>query len=266
MSGTIPPILAGKVVIVTGIGPGFGRVLALEAAKMGARVSLVSRSSGIMDEVMAEIAALGGESVATRADITSDADCAAVAKATHDRFGRIDALVNSAYLPGDIAPAMELSLDNLAAAFEVTVLGTMRMIRAVVPFMRAQKAGSIVNIGSQVARKVIPGQGGYGATKAALSVLSRHLATELGPDGIRVNTPAFGWTLTQPVRDFFAAQEAGGGPTVAEAIADAASAIALRRVPDEVECARAALLFASDLTSTVTGATLDVNGGDFMPL
>ena len=262
----VPQILAGKAVIITGIGPAFGRVLAIEAARMGARVSLVSRSADIMEEVAREITASGGEAITTQADITSEADCARVADVTKSRFGRIDALVNSAYRPGDIRPAIELDLEELARAFEVSVIGTMRMIRAVVPVMREQKAGAIVNIGSQVARKVIPGQGGYGATKAALSVLTRHLATELGPDGIRVNTPAFGWTITPPVRAYFEQQEKEGGPSVQQSIDAVASTLALRKIPDEVECARAALLFASDLTATVTGATLDVNGGEYMPL
>jgi NAD(P)-dependent dehydrogenase (short-subunit alcohol dehydrogenase family) len=262
----MPAILAGKSVIITGIGPAFGRTLALEAADMGARLSLVSRSTTVMNEVAAEVKASGGEAITTVADITSEQDCARVAEATIAAFGRIDGLVNSAYRPGDISPALELDLDELKRAFDVTVVGTMRMTRAVVQQMEKQASGAIVNIGSQVARKFILGQGGYGSLKAALSVLTRHLAEELGPKGIRVNTPAFGWTVTEPVRAYWREQEAKGGPSPGEAERAVAQTLALRRVPDEAACARAALLFVSELTSPVTGAILDINGGDFMPL
>lgn len=260
------PFLAGKVVIVTGIGPGLGRVLGEEAAHLGACVSLVSRSRGIMDEVAATIEAAGGEVLVNVADITSDTDCAAVAAATVSRFGRIDALVNSAYRPGDIRPVLDLDLDELQRAFDVTVTGTLRMIRAVVPQMRLQRGGAIVNIGSQVARRIVQDQGGYAATKAALAALTRQLAAELGPDNIRLNTPAFGWTITPPARAWLERQEAEGGAKVDDSIAAVAANVALRRVPGDIECAQAALAFCADHMAVVTGATLDINGGDYMPL
>ena len=259
-------LLAGKVVIVTGIGPGFGRVLAEEAARLGARVAMVSRSTTLMGEVSELIAREGGEAIAVQADITRQADCQRVVDETLRAFGRIDGLVNSAYRPGDIRPVNEIDLDELAAAFDVTVLGTLRMIRAVVPAMERQGGGSIVNVGSQVARKIVLNQGGYAATKAALSALTRQLAAELGPLNIRVNTPAFGWTISPPARAWLEEQEAAGGPTVEASVAEIASGIALRRVPGEVECAHAALALVSDAMRVVTGATLDVNGGEYMPL
>lgn len=259
-------LLAGKSVIVTGIGPGLGRILAEEAARLGANVAMVSRSPAIMDEVATLIEQLGCQSIAIQADITSDADCAVVAERTVDAFGRIDGLVNSAYRPGDIKPVMELDLDELASAFDVTVIGTLRMIRAVVPQMERQGGGSILNIGSQVARKHVMNQGGYAATKAAQSALTRYLATELGEKNIRVNTPAFGWTISPPALAWLEQQEASGGPTVTDSIADVASGLALRRVPEDAEYARAALALISDFFASVTGATLDVNGGEFMPL
>lgn len=258
--------LTGKVVIVTGIGPGFGRVLAEEAAGLGARVVMVSRSAAIMDEVAAHVREKGGECITVRADITREEDCERVVADSLAAFGRVDGLVNSAYKPGDIKPVNELDLHELAAAFDVTVIGTLRMIRAVTPIMESQGGGSIVNIGSQVARKIVPNQGGYAATKAALSALTRQLASELGPKNIRVNTPAFGWTISPPARAWLEQCEAEGGDTVEAAIAQIASGIALGRVPGEVECAHAALAMVSDIMRVVTGATLDVNGGEYMAL
>ncbi|QNO27927.1 SDR family oxidoreductase [Sphingopyxis sp. OPL5] len=258
-------LLTGKSVIITGIGPGLGRVIAEEAARLGADVAMVSRSGAIMAEVAASAPA-GARMIAIQADITSDADCAAVAEQTVAAFGMIDGLVNSAYRPGDIKPVMDIDLDELARAFDVTVLGTLRMIRAVVPQMERQGGGAIVNIGSQVARKHVMNQGGYAATKAAQSALTRYLAIELGPKNIRFNTPSFGWTISPPARAWLEQQEADGGPSVSESIAGIAGGLALNRVPADEEYARAALALVSDYFSSVTGATLDVNGGEYMPL
>ncbi len=258
--------LSGKSVIVTGIGPGFGRVLAREAAALGAKVTMVSRSTGLMEEVTQEIAALGGQSISVQGDITSQDHCDRVASATVEAFGRIDGLVNSAYRAGDIKPVNVIDLEELASAYEVTVMGTLKMIRAVTPIMERQGGGAIVNIGSQVARKIIPNQGGYASTKGALSALTRQLAAELGPSGIRINTAAFGWTISPPARAWLEQQEAEGGPTVEESIEGIASGIALRRVPGETECSQAALMLVSDMMQVVTGATLDINGGEYMSL
>lgn len=259
-------MLEDKVVIVTGIGPGLGRTIATEAAKMGADVAMVSRSGGIMDEVAADIAAAGRRALNIRADITSDADCARVAQETVAAFGRIDGLVNSAYFPGSLAPVLDLDLDALGRAFEVTVMGTIRMIRAVVPQMEKQGGGSVVNVGSQVARKVVPQQGGYAATKAAQASLTRYLAAELGSKGIRFNTPAIGWTMSAPARAWLESEAEKGGPSFEEAEAAISATMALGRVPRDEECARGILVFLSDALSSVTGATLDINAGDYMPL
>jgi NAD(P)-dependent dehydrogenase (short-subunit alcohol dehydrogenase family) len=259
-------LLDGKSVIVTGLGPGLGRVLAEEAARQGANVAMVSRSTAIMEEVSAAIEATGGRTLVIQADVTRDADCARVAERTVAAFGRIDGLVNSAYRPGDIKPVLEIDLEELARAFEVTVIGTLRMIRAVVPQMERQGGGAIVNIGSQVARKFVNNQGGYAATKAAQAALTRYLAVELGAKNIRFNTPSFGWTISPPARAWLERLEAEGGPAVEQSIAGIASGLALGRVPRDEEYAQAALALLSDYFSSVTGATLDVNGGEYMPL
>lgn len=259
-------MLENKVVIVTGIGPGFGRVLAREAANLGAKVCMVSRSTDVMNTVQSEILSFGGEAICVQSDITDPDACRNVAAKAVDAFGRIDGLVNSAYRPGMLAPVIDLDGDDLKQSFEVTVIGTLNMIKAVVPKMKEQKGGAIINIGSQVSRKIVHDQGGYASTKAALSALTRYLASELGEHGIRVNTPAFGWTIGPPARAWLEQQEAEGGPTVKQSIDGIAATISLKRVPEEVECAHAALTLISDQMKVVTGATLDVNGGDYLPL
>ncbi len=258
--------LQGKTVIVTGIGPGLGRAIAEQAAIMGAHIAMVSRSSGIMHEVEAAIVARGGRCLTVQADITRDADCVRVAAKVLEKFGRIDGLVNSAYRPAAIAPVLELDPDDLAVAFDVTVMGTLRMIRAVVPAMEAQGGGSIVNVGSQVARKYVLNQGGYAATKAAMASLTRYLAIELGPKNIRVNTPAIGWTMSAPARAWLEDMAAYGGPSVDQSVGEISANMALGRVPTDEECARAILMPLSDLFSAMTGATIDINGGEYLPL
>ncbi|MCX7283609.1 MAG: SDR family oxidoreductase [Novosphingobium sp.] len=259
-------MLTEKIVIVTGIGPGLGRTIALEAARFGADVAMVSRTDTIMAEVAEEIASLGRRSIRICADITSQEDCDRAAAETTAAFGRIDGLVNSAYFPGALSAVLDLDLDALGRAFEVTVMGMIRMIRAVVPQMESQGGGSIVNVGSQVARKVVANQGGYAATKAAQASLTRYLAAELGAKGIRFNTPAIGWTMSAPARAWLEGEAARGGPSVAEAEAGIAATMALGRVPSDAECAKGILVFLSDTLSAVTGATLDINGGDYLPL
>lgn len=259
-------MLADKIIMITGIGPGLGRSIAVEAARLGADVAMLSRSDAIMAGVAQEIASLGRRSIRICADITSQEVCDRAAAETVAAFGRIDGLVNSAYFPGSLAPVLDLDLEALARAFEVTVMGMIRMIRAVVPQMEAQGGGSIVNVGSQVARKVVPNQGGYAATKAAQASLTRYLAAELGAKGIRFNTPAIGWTMSAPAKAWLESEAARGGPSVAEAEAEIAATMALGRVPSDAECARGILVFLSDTLSSVTGATLDINGGDYLPL
>lgn len=259
-------ILEGKTVLITGVGPGLGRMIALEAGRQGADVAMVSRSTVLMEEVAGELGQLGRKALVIQADITAQADCDRAAEQTLAAFGRIDGLVNSAYRPGDLAPVNELDLDVLAGAFDVTVIGTLRMIRAVVPAMERQGGGAIVNVGSQVARKVVQHQGGYASTKAALASLTRYLAAELGSKNIRVNTPAIGWTMSAPARAWLEGQAAQGGPSVDETVAGISATMALGRIPTDEECARGVLLPLSDLFSAVTGATLDINGGDYMPL
>jgi NAD(P)-dependent dehydrogenase (short-subunit alcohol dehydrogenase family) len=182
------------------------------------------------------------------------------------QFGKVDGLVNSAYRPGAIAPVIELDPEDLASAFDVTVLGTLKMIKAVVPAMEANGGGSIVNVGSQVARKYVLHQGGYAATKAALASLTRYLAVELGPKNIRVNTPAIGWTMSAPARAWLANLAANDGPSIEQSVGEISANLALGRVPTDEECARAILLPLSDLFSAMTGATIDVNGGEYLPL
>lgn len=259
-------MLQGKVVIITGIGPGMGRKLALEAARAGAQVAIAARSADFLGSVADEVNAAGGEAIAVRTDVAQVADCEALAAATIDRFGRIDGLVNSAYGSGDFVPFEEADLDQWRKSMEVTLFGSLQMVKAVLPQMKAQGGGSIVNISTMETRKPLPAHGVYTVPKTALMGATRQLAVELGRYRIRVNCAVPGWMWGTPVEGYMTHAATQGGGTVEAMKGDIAARIPLGHIPPDEECAKAVLALLSDAMSQVTGAALEVNGGEYVSL
>jgi len=262
-------LLKDKVVIVSGIGPGLGIKLAIEAAREGAAgVVAGARTAAKLDEAEARIREAGFKTPVLKCvtDITSREHCDALAKATVERFGRIDALVNSAYYHGDMDYASTANLDSWIATLQTNLLGSLKLTQAVLPQMKQQKKGAIVMINTMAARVVPPlGEAGYASSKGALAVAAKFLAKELGPFGIRVNTVHMGWMWGAPVEGYMNWQAKENNVPVENLIKQIASQIPIGRIPPDEECARAALFMVSDYASVVTGATLDVNGGHYMP-
>jgi len=139
-------LLKDKVIIISGVGPGMGQAMAKIAASEGAKVGLGARNQDFLDKVLAEIKSKGGEAVALSTDVTQSGQCAALAKAVADKFGQIDGLVNSAYNHGAWATADVANPEEWAAVYDVNCLGALRMSQAVLPMMKAQKSGAIVNV------------------------------------------------------------------------------------------------------------------------
>jgi NAD(P)-dependent dehydrogenase (short-subunit alcohol dehydrogenase family) len=262
-------LLKEKTLIVSGIGPGLGIKLAIEAARHGARgVVLAARSADKLDEAEEQVRSLGTdcEVIKVPTDITDAAQCARLAQRAQDTFGRIDALVNSAYNPGDVTKLIgETDLGAWRPVLETNLLGTMTLTNAVVSHMKQQRSGSVVMINSMVTRKPLPGQAGYAISKGALAIAAKYLAQELGPHGIRVNTVSMGWMWGTPVKGYMEHVAQTSDVSVEQQVAAVAANIPLGRIPSDDECARAALFMASDYASAVTGAWLDANGGEFMP-
>ncbi len=261
-------LLDGKVVIVSGIGPGLGIELAMLAAKEGARgVAIAARTASKLDDAETAIRALGLATPIVKAaiDIRDRAQCQRLVETTVGALGRIDALVNSAYVPGGFEPADSADLDDWRATLEVNLFGTMTLTQAVVPVMKRQGGGAIVMINSMVTRKPLAVQGGYTVSKAALTAATAQLALELGAAGIRVNSAYMGWMWGPPVENYLRATAEREGTTVEALAAAVARNIPLGRIPDDADCAKAALFLVSDYASAVTGAALDVNGGEFLP-
>jgi NAD(P)-dependent dehydrogenase (short-subunit alcohol dehydrogenase family) len=262
-------LLQDKVVIVSGIGPGLGQELALLAAREGAAaVLLAARTQANLDAAEEDIQALGlgTKILKVPTDIADKAQCEALAAQAVASFGRIDVLFNSAYDPGSFEPIKDANLDGWRRAMEVNFFGTMQLTQACVPAMIAAGGGAIVMIGTMVEHKPLATQGGYGASKSALRSATKHLALELGQHGIRVNSCHMGWMWGPAVEGYLAWQASESGRSLEEHIAEVTRNIPLGIIPDDGECAKAAVLLASDYASVVTGAALDVNGGEYMPV
>lgn len=257
-------ILKDKVVIVSGIGAGLGQELAINAGKQGAKVVLAARTQSFLEEVEAEVQKSGAETLVVANDITKPEQCQNLVDQTIAKFGRIDALINSAYDGGGFCTFEDANFDDWRRTMEVNLFGSLTLSQLVVPQMKKQKKGSIVMINTLVERKPLPMQAAYASSKGALSVATRMLAKELGGYGIRVNSVAMGWMWGPPVEGYIKGMAKQTGKPEAELIGEITKDIPIGVIPDDSDCANAALFFASDLSAVVTGANLNCNGGEFM--
>jgi NAD(P)-dependent dehydrogenase (short-subunit alcohol dehydrogenase family) len=253
---------AGRTALVSGIGPGLGRELALRFARAGADVVLAARTASYLDEVAAEVEALGRVAVPVPADITNAEDCARIAQVALAATGRIDAVVHNAYVGLPFTRFEDADLAQWRAMMDVNTFGALRVTQAVLPALRAQ-GGSVVFINTQQIRRVFASRGSYAVSKAALFTAAQVLAKELGPDRIRVNSVVVGWMDGPPLQGYFESVAASdGGASVAEQRAQVEATNPLGMIPGSVDAASAALFLASDLAAAITGQSLDVNAGE----
>lgn len=238
--------------IVTGGARGLGRAycLALSGAGFDIVVSDLLDTAG----TVAEIEAAGGRAVGVRADISSAADNDALAAAAADAFGTIDVLVNNAAYFSETTrgPFHEVSQHEWDRTFEVNVRGVWLTCCAVYPYMQAQGSGKIINIASNTCFKGTVGFPHYVASKSAIIGLTRCLATELGPDGITVNTVSPDLIPNPSLR-----------PTDATSDQFVVAGRALRRTQEPDDMVGTILYLAGSGSDFVTGQNLVVNGGAF---
>ncbi len=187
--------LDGKVAIITGAGRGIGRAIALRFAADGAKLALVSRTKDQLEEVKAEVIAAGGHAIAMPTDVTSEAEVQSMVEATERALGPVDILVNNAGIMalGSIA---DTSTDEWNKIMGTNLLGPFLCSRAVLGSMMRRNAGRIVNIGSMAGRRGYPEQGAYVTSKHGLVGLTKVLAIECQPYGIKVNMVSPGGVLT----------------------------------------------------------------------
>jgi NAD(P)-dependent dehydrogenase (short-subunit alcohol dehydrogenase family) len=261
-------LLDGKTVIVSGIGPGLGQQLAVLAAAEGARLAICARTPAKLDAAEAAIRERGLDTAVLQcaADVRDRAQCRALVDRTIERFGAIDVLFNSAYVTGGYALAHEADLDDWRATLETNFFGAMNLIQLVLPAMIAAGGGSIVNVNTKVTRLPYPTMGGYAVSKAALRMATAQLAKEVSGLGIRVNSVFPGWMWGPTVEAGLARQAEAEGRSLADLRAEIASNIPIGDIPEDRACAKAIVALASDYFAVVTGACLDLSGGEYLPL
>jgi NAD(P)-dependent dehydrogenase (short-subunit alcohol dehydrogenase family) len=245
----------GRVVMVTGAARGIGAVTADAFAREGARVAVVDLDGAGAEAAAARLRTGGAEAVAFRADAAAPDDMRGVVDAIVARWGRVDVLVNNAGGFAAIRLTEDITDEEWASILRSNLTSAFVCARAVLPLMKRQRAGRIVNLASVVARGgAVRVTSHYAAAKAGVVGFTRHLALEVGPDGITVNAVAPGTTATERVKAVRTPEQAR----------EVAQAIPLRRIGEPFEIAEAILFLASDAASFVNGATLDVNGGQVM--
>ena len=255
-------MLENKVVVISGVGPALGTTLARRCAEAGADLVLAARTAERLIEVADQVKSLGRRALAVSTDITDDEQVANLVTRSLEEYGKVDVLINNAFRVPSMKPLADTTFQHIRDAIELTVLGALRISQG---FTRAlaEAKGSVVNVNSMVIRHSQPKYGAYKMAKAALLAMSHSLSTELGAQGIRVNTVAPGYIWGGTLQSYFTHQAGKFGTTVEEIYNAAAAGSDLKRLPTEDEVASAILFLASDLASGITGATLDVNCGEY---
>lgn len=240
--------LQGKTALVTGATSGIGQAIAEAFAREGARVIIVGRDRLRGQAVVDAIHAAGGQATFLAADLASMVDVRRLATEATAALGHIDILVNNAGIFPFAATAQtdEATFD---AAIATNVKGPFFLTAALAPQMAQRGSGKIINITTMVAHVGMPGTALYGATKAALTLLTKSWATEFGPSGVNVNAISPGPTRTP------------GTAGMGEGLDHLASTLPAGRPALPGEIAEAAVYLASDEANFVHGATLPVDGG-----
>jgi len=254
--------LEDRVVVIAGVGPDLGRQIAVRGAAAGADVVLAARTASRLEEVAKEIADQGRRALVVPADLTAPADAERLAEAATAEFGRVDALVYNALVMPPIKDLGKVDLDAVQAGFDNNVIAALRLTRLLIPALAAS-SGAVVYINSMVVRFSQRTMGPYKMAKASLLAMAGSLATELGPQGIRVNSVAPGDIWGASLKWYYSYLAHKRGVSADDIYAEEAAATDLRRLPEPDEIADAALFLASPLARAITGQCLDVNCGKY---
>lgn len=258
-------LLKDKVAVVTGIGPGMGRAIALGLAREGAKLAIGARTESYVDSVAEEIEKNGGEVVALTTDLTSRESCERIVNTAIERFGGVDVLVQNGADTGDAALVGDADIERWRQTFECNLFGAIHLFRACLPSMKQRGDGRVILINSGAGNNVAPEYlASYGATKSALASLVRSIALEYGRDGIRCNGvhlgPVDGGNF-RPWLEDLAKQKGRDFDEFFQEYLE--NEFPLRYVPTPEECAGTVLYLASDLARVVTGQAISVNGGQW---
>lgn len=255
-------MLDGKVVVISGVGPALGTTLTRRCADEGADLVLAARTVERLEHLAKRVNDTGRRAVAVATDITDDEQVKSLVDTALAAYGKVDVLINNAFRVPSMKPLAATTFAHIRDAIELTVLGALRLIQGFTPAL-AQAKGAIVNVNSMVIRHSQPKYGAYKMAKSALLAMSQSLATELGEQGIRVNSVAPGYIWGDTLKGYFEHQANKYGTTVEQIYTATAANSDLKRLPTEDEVASAILFLAGDLSSGITGQILDVNCGEY---
>ncbi|MCX6398443.1 MAG: 3-oxoacyl-ACP reductase FabG [Propionibacteriales bacterium] len=239
-------LLEGRTAIVTGAAQGIGLAIATTLASHGARVTIADLDGA---KAAAAAAAIGASARGVACDVTDEASVASLVAGAVEAHGGLDVLVNNAGITRD-ASLKKMTLENFQAVITVHLQGTWLGVRAASEVMREAKRGSIINISSMSGKSGNPGQTNYSAAKAGIVGMTKAAAKELAHHGVRVNAIQPGLIRT-PMTEAM----------TAEAYAATEATIPMRRAGEPGEIANVVAFLASDLSSYMTGAVLEVSGG-----
>lgn len=244
--------LDGKVVFISGAGGGIGREAALIFARAGGRLAIADINAEGAAETVEMIAKAGGQALAVSTDITEEKSVSSAVAATLSKFGRIDVLYNNA---GGSRPiddkVTDVPLDEFWRVIRVDLFGTFLICRHGIPALIEAGGGSVINTVSAVALMGIPNMDGYTAAKGGVAALTRSMAVEYAPHGVRVNAISPGLTMTDRVKHLSSVKAATGNLAARQALGPG--------TPSEI--ASTALFLASDASSRITGTIIPVDGG-----
>jgi NAD(P)-dependent dehydrogenase (short-subunit alcohol dehydrogenase family) len=245
--------LTGKTALVTGASRGIGRAIAVGLARAGADVALSARDEALLAEVRGEVEALGRRAVVLPADVTDADACAQLAADAIAGLGVLDVLVNNAGGSSYMGPFTELRFRGWEKVMRLNVDSIVHLSQAVGRHMLERRSGSVINVASVAGLKGTPELVPYGASKAAVISITKSLALEWGPSGVRVNALCPGWTRTDLNANLW------GDEALA---AHMVSTTGLKRWAEAEEMVGPTVFLASDASSFVTGQALAVDGGE----
>lgn len=248
-----------KVVLITGAGRGLGRELVVSFAEAGASVAFCARRS------VADLErSIGSKALGMSSDVGRPEDVERLVAATIERFGRIDILINNVGIAGPTASIENTSLEEWEETVRVNLTGTFLCTKAVVPQMKRQNSGAIINIGSVTGKRPLSFRTPYAASKAALIGMTRTLAEELGPSGIRVNLVSPGAIEGERLDEIINAQAQARGVDAATICRQFSSLSPLNRLISPADVVDMCLFLASDRAKAITGQDLNVAAGVVM--
>ncbi len=253
--------LKNRVALVAASSKGLGRACAHELANEGARVAICARDGAVLNAARDAIAGdTGAEVLAVVADLTKPDDCARVVAETVARFGGLHILVTNAGGP----PAgyfMEFDDSAWQAAVNLSLMSTVRLIRAALPHLKAARWGRLINITSLSVKEPLDNLILSNSVRAAVHGLAKTLANQLAPDGITVNNVMPGYTQTDRINQLAAANAAKSGQTAEAVLAEMGKPIPMGRVGQPEEFAALVAFLASERASYITGVSVPVDGG-----